>query len=253
MTEVEWLACDDPFAMLMSLVSADKASERKFRLFGVASCRRVWKLLKDGRRRKAVELAEAYADALPTDGKEPVFGANAEHAMVAARPDDEPAAIRHAAEAVESLARDPHPQPGVTAGAAAEAVGEEARETAWESMGLAAGTGRRTNVAEGGAVYREAKRGEQAAQAALMRDLFNPFRPVRVDRAWLRPAVTSLATAAYEERSLPSGELDPVRLAVLADALEDAGCTSADLLGHLRSPGPHVRGCWALDQILGKG
>ena len=41
-------------------------------------------------------------------------------------------------------------------------------------------------------------------------------------------------------------------LTVLADALEEAGCTNADILLHLRSPGPHVRGCWALDLILGK-
>jgi hypothetical protein len=65
--------------------------------------------------------------------------------------------------------------------------------------------------------------------------------------------VTSLAAGAYEERSLPSGHLDPLRLAVLADALEEAGCADGGLLGHLRAPGPHVRGCWALDLILGQG
>jgi hypothetical protein len=43
-----------------------------------------------------------------------------------------------------------------------------------------------------------------------------------------------------------------VWLAVLADALEEAGCADAGLLGHLRSRGPHVRGCWALDLILGR-
>jgi hypothetical protein len=47
--------------------------------------------------------------------------------------------------------------------------------------------------------------------------------------------------------------LDTVRLAVLADALEEAGCADPDLLGHLRGPGPHVRGCWAVDLLLGKG
>jgi hypothetical protein len=51
---------------------------------------------------------------------------------------------------------------------------------------------------------------------------------------------------------MPSGHLDPARLAVLADALEDAGCADADLLGHLRGPGPHIRGCWAVDLLLGK-
>lgn len=80
----------------------------------------------------------------------------------------------------------------------------------------------------------------------------NPFRPVSLDRFWLTPTLTSLATAAYEERILPSGELDPARLAVLSDALEEAGCDDADILSHLRSPGPHVRGCWALDLVLSK-
>jgi hypothetical protein len=57
---------------------------------------------------------------------------------------------------------------------------------------------------------------------------------------------------AYEERQLPEGTLDSARLAVLADTLEDAGCTHAELLGHLRGPGPHVRGCWAVDLVMGK-
>ena len=64
--------------------------------------------------------------------------------------------------------------------------------------------------------------------------------------------VVSLAEAAYDQRHLPSGHLDPQRLAVLADALEDAGCDNVDTLDHLRGPGPHVRGCWALDLALGK-
>jgi hypothetical protein len=64
--------------------------------------------------------------------------------------------------------------------------------------------------------------------------------------------VSSLAQAAYDVRLLPSGELDAARLAVLSDALEEAGCTDGALLSHLRGPGPHVRGCWAVDLILGK-
>src|SRR5262245_14482213 len=62
-----------------------------------------------------------------------------------------------------------------------------------------------------------------------------------------------LAAAAYEERARPSGALDPQRLSVLADGLEEAGCADATILGHLRGPGPHVRGCWALDLLLGQG
>jgi hypothetical protein len=39
---------------------------------------------------------------------------------------------------------------------------------------------------------------------------------------------------------------------LLADALKDAACTNAELLRHLRRPGPHFRGCWALDLVLAK-
>ena len=95
---------------------------------------------------------------------------------------------------------------------------------------------------------------EAAAQALVLRCIFgNPFRPVTVSPALQAPQVVALAHAAYDERDLPSGHLDPARLAVLGDALEDAGCTDADLLGHLRGQGPHVRGCWVVDLLLGKG
>ena len=88
---------------------------------------------------------------------------------------------------------------------------------------------------------------------AILRCIFvNPFRPVSLDPAWRTPTVTALATATYEERILPAGTLDPDRLAVLADALEEAGCDNADILAHLRGPGPHVRGCWVLDLLLEK-
>ena len=92
-----------------------------------------------------------------------------------------------------------------------------------------------------------------AACVAILRDVAgNPFRPVTADPAWLTPTFLSLAHAAYDARQLPSGELDPVRLSVLADALEEAGA-GGELLTHLRGPGPHVRGCWAVDLILGRG
>jgi hypothetical protein len=98
---------------------------------------------------------------------------------------------------------------------------------------------------------------EMPRQCSLLRDIFSaPFRPApAIDPAWLAwhgGTVPQLAWAAYQERQLPEGTLGLSRLAALADALEDAGCTDAELLGHLRSPGPHVRGCWAVDLVLGK-
>jgi hypothetical protein len=88
---------------------------------------------------------------------------------------------------------------------------------------------------------------EWAARCPLLRDVFgNPFRrPPLIDPCWRTPTVLALAESIYEERRFTD-------LPVLADALEEAGCSDAELLRHLRSPGPHVRGCFALDVILGK-
>src|SRR5262249_52810933 len=79
-----------------------------------------------------------------------------------------------------------------------------------------------------------------AAEAALVREVFgNPFRPVAFEPGWRSPDVLRLGRAIYEERAFD-------RLPILADALEEAGCDDAELLGHLRGDGPHARGCWAL-------
>jgi hypothetical protein len=92
---------------------------------------------------------------------------------------------------------------------------------------------------------------ELASQAGIIRCVVgNPFRPPAAARR--DPPIPALAQAAYDERILPSGHLDNARLAVLSDALEEAGCADHALLTHLRSPGPHVRGCWAIDLVLGK-
>ena len=86
-------------------------------------------------------------------------------------------------------------------------------------------------------------------RVAAFREVFgNPFRPLALGPA-LTPAF-ALARAAYDGRLMPSGELDPQRLAVLADALEEAGA-GAEALAHLRGPGPHVRGCHVVDAVLG--
>jgi hypothetical protein len=83
----------------------------------------------------------------------------------------------------------------------------------------------------------------------LLHDIFgNPFRPVSLNPAWLTwhdGLIVSMARQMYESR-------DFTDLPVLADALEDAGCTSQDILGHCRSGGEHVRGCWVVDLVLGK-
>jgi hypothetical protein len=80
----------------------------------------------------------------------------------------------------------------------------------------------------------------------LIRDIFgNPLRPVRVNPSWLTSDVAVLGRVVYDERAVD-------RLPILADALEDAGCTDGAILEHCRGPGPHVRGCWVVDLLLGK-
>jgi hypothetical protein len=87
---------------------------------------------------------------------------------------------------------------------------------------------------------------ERVAQAGLLRDILgNPFRPVKLDPAWLTSDVVTLARGIYEDRAFD-------RMPILADALQDAGCDNEDVLNHCRGPGPHVRGCWVVDLVLGE-
>jgi hypothetical protein len=88
----------------------------------------------------------------------------------------------------------------------------------------------------------------QPERPALLRDVMgNLLRPPQAIPpgilAWNDHTVPGLAQAIYDDRAFD-------RLPILSDALEEAGCTDFALLSHLRSPGPHVRGCWALDLIL---
>ncbi|WP_232069714.1 hypothetical protein [Gemmata massiliana] len=86
----------------------------------------------------------------------------------------------------------------------------------------------------------------QFRPAILLRDIFgNPFRPVAFSPAWRTSIVVALAAQMYESRDFST-------MPILADALQDAGCDNADMLDHCRGPGPHVRGCWVVDLVLGK-
>jgi hypothetical protein len=221
-TEEEWLAwVGDPVDLYS--IARDCISDRKLRLFACACVRQVWGLLDDERGRHAVVTGELLADGQVSDAV----------AMTAAA----------AAGAAAFEASTTH---GVFS--MAEHLAVAAKYAVVRSALLALGAANRAASARD-----EEKVTLQRTQSVLFREIVgNPFRPVTIDLAWLTPTVVSLAQAAYDERILPSGELDVARLAVLADALEEAGCADAAILSHLRSPGPHVRGCWALDLILGK-
>lgn len=85
---------------------------------------------------------------------------------------------------------------------------------------------------------------ERRRQRDMLLDIFgDPFAPPNLDRSCRTPAVLTLARAIDKEQTF--GDLP-----ILADALEDAGCTDEVILSHLRSGGHHVRGCWCVDLVL---
>ncbi len=90
-------------------------------------------------------------------------------------------------------------------------------------------------------------RTEKVLLSAYVRDVFgNPFRPVTFSPSWRTDTAVSLARTMFESREFGA-------MPVLADALQDAGCDSADVLDHCRdATQPHVRGCWVVDLVLGK-
>ncbi len=234
MTESDWWAGQGPQRMLSFLWCNGKLSERKARLFAVAACRRAWHLLPNDRGRKAIEVAERYADAEAT---------------------------RKELAAAQSAIRGVNCVTGRSAGQAAAAAARYAAGAQRHYSTLhavrAASIAARLGCQGGPAAQNAATSTEDQAQACLLRDVFGPlpFRRVVLDGAvltWNAGTVVKLARSAYDERLLPTGHLDPARLAVLADALEEAGCTDGEILSHLRGPGPHVRGCWPLDLIVGE-
>jgi hypothetical protein len=238
--ESEWLKSTEPQAMLEFL--RGKTSDRKLRLFAVACCRRIWHLLGDEGSRQVVVVAERRADG-ESSSEEILAGmkqANVGHiqaiaAMMSSGSRDQ-TDLKAKLAALYTLQPDTSSAVRIAIKCAAEAMSSP-----------------RGGVHDPSECLAPALMAEKQAQADLLRCIFaKPFRSVALAPAWRPPSVVSLAQAAYEERALPSGELEPARLSVLADALEETGCDTADILSHLRGPGPHVRGCWAGDLLLGR-
>jgi hypothetical protein len=247
--EAQWLACENPLEMLVFLRGRGTLSERKARLFAVAVCRRIWRLLTDDRSQRAVEVLEQFGD--EKVGRQQCN-------------DTEMAAMLAAGMPAHTWGWDRK-----VLGELATPTNEDAARAVWGATQmlpsfhqprplapndlLLVAYGVAEAAARGSAGPGSARR----EQAWLLRDVVgNPFRPApAVDLAWLAwkgGAVRQLAESAYQERQLPSGHLDPARLAILADALEESGCAEPSLLAHLRAPGPHVRGCWVMDILTGR-
>jgi hypothetical protein len=244
MTEAEWLRCVDPEPMLAALdgkKGKGQASARKLRLLACSCCRRIWDLLEE-RSWEAIETAEAFADGQITGDR-----LETAHSGALAAGQDAHGAWEKADWTNAAYLNGRHLATGAV---------EMACSPTWSARNATEAAGLAIEAADCG---RDAsQKAERKKQAALVRDLFRPpsSAPLVIPPsllAWNGGALVGLAAAAYAERSLPEGTLDPARLAVLADALLDAGCDDREVLAHFRQKKPvHVRGCFVLDAVLGK-
>jgi len=230
MTEADWLACTDPVPMLDFL--RGKVSARKLSLFVGACCRRALGSTTEAATRHALMLVEQIAEGQ-------VIAARRERVRVAAGQ-----AVIHcgASEPVGPLVLSSNRGPiRIDPSALDPLLGSVLERlvcwgpNTWQSQRLVEA------FTQAGLA--------PSWQAHLLRDVIRGmFRPLLFRaawRAWNDGVTVRIARTVYNEAAYDA-------LPILADALEDAGCDSAEMLSHLRGPGPHVRGCWVVDLLLGK-
>jgi hypothetical protein len=217
-----------------------KVSDRQLRLFGLACCRRVWHLIQGKPYFKAVEA---------------MVGCALHHRLSVGR-------WREAWSA--AWAYDGSPGPGAkssTIDAAASALAASVPEGSWPGVpdalaaaGLAANNAaaalaESTSDGQRRPDFEDIREAEQEVQAAILRDVVgNPFHPASTAHAWQAwdgGTVVQLARGIDQEQAFD-------RLPILADALEEAGCTDSAILSHCRGKGPHVWGCWVVALVLGQ-
>jgi hypothetical protein len=234
-----------------------KVTERKLRLFACACCRRIWHLVNEQRCRRAVVMAERYADGSLSaaelkavadaagEAQREAYDATVEGVSVGARYHASfIASYAYAAALSGTWNFGPTDAPYSRYREALNVGGAYAAAVkAAANSGVAAANAAQVELGIDGLLAEVA---EKVGQCSVLRDIFgNPFRIAAIDSSHLTPAAVALARLAYEELAFD-------RLPILGDALEDAGCADAAILEHCHGPGPHARGCWVLDLILGR-
>jgi hypothetical protein len=249
MTESEWLECVEPRPMLDFLNG--KGSDRKLRLFACACLRRVcghWGAWRNGDDPKELIVSERFADDEASRREllsvRDILGSRG--MLVAAIAADEAHCSVLEIDAMDAAHRAERSTRQFFYLRKIPMLGGHMRQIMqnpnWREDF-------EKSKAKGTLEAEASEQAERGALADLLREIFgNPFRPVVADPAWIawqNGVIHTMADEIYTQRSY-------ALLPILADALEDAGCTDAALLDHCREPGEHVRGCWALDLVLGK-
>jgi hypothetical protein len=210
MTENQWLTTINQLDLIKHVRPA--ASARKLRLCGCGTARLNWQWLTKKVFRRAIEVAERFADGEATAAQ--LDQAYTKAMLTKPKEDEADFSTERRASIYYSS--------------------KQALYTAAEDAWTAA--------------YYSQREACNVEECGVVRDVFgNPFRPVTFDPRWRLADAVGVARAIYDERAF-----DADRMGVFCDALLDAGCDSADVLDHLRGPGPHVRGCWVVDLVLGK-
>ncbi|MCI0700982.1 MAG: hypothetical protein L0241_07860 [Planctomycetia bacterium] len=223
MTEAQWLACRTSRKMLAFLQG--RLSQRKALLIGCACCRLHWSEITLAEYRSATEILERMADGVASEQEIAEGRRVANYAL-----DMHTGTIRGIPRRYKTRAA------GCGAWAVREMFGPDHLDA--ESVDSA--------LAHLWYIGKSPSVGARR-HSRVVRDICgNPFRPVAFDPEWLTSDVLLLARGIYEERAFD-------RMPILADALQDAGCDNDDILNHLRdAKQTHVRGCWAVDLVLGK-
>jgi hypothetical protein len=259
MSEQEWLEYRDPYFWQKDFLPG-KVSERQLRLFACACCRSTWHLLNE-RSRHAVEVAERYADEMASDGElqaaraamlEILVGSEEEQLRrrqewrqreAQRAPGSRPPGLDPDAVAMHNgMAR--NPDVAVVHAAVADSAFEAAVQTAGLTNALVIYLAPDTVDAESAQITKQSHFFSDIVRVSVRTGMPPQPLPAAILK-WSDGTIPRLAQAIYDELAFD-------RLPILADALEEAGCTNADILAHCRQPGEHVRGCWAVDLILGK-
>jgi hypothetical protein len=240
MTEQEWLdsGLHSPMVALARARRPWEVRKRKMRLLVCACCREVWDHLIHPHCRHAVEVAERYADGQATANDRDVARMTAVEVLRVGFRDGSLQGLTRLAAPLAVYA-------GVRTGELMAALDRAVSGLVSYRVRVALGVPFHPEIAGG---WKERQAAERRRACDLVRDVFgNPFRLRVVQPSWLSwrgGFVGQMARAIYNERRFAD-------LPILADALEEAGCDDADLLGHCRRPGGHARGCWALDLLPG--
>lgn len=224
---VDWNSASDADWLLDN---SGEVSDRKLRLFAVACCRDIWPMLDDKRSRRAVEVAERFAD-----------GEASIEELNAARLDSRSA--KH--EASIASTRDAYSAATCTAARSAKSAALDTYlNSIWAAAWAASGSVIWLDSAAPGLIDNRNKKVKHFA--AIYRDIvLDPSRPVVFDPRWRTSDVVAIARGIYDDRAFD-------RMPILVDALMEAGCDSEDIIQHCLGSGPHARGCWVVDLILEK-